>query len=291
MHHSGVIARGLVCIALAMAAGGCAPLNPTQKQASQLPSARLPPDAVVLDIAFVKLPTVDLVGYQAIWDAADEQSFPAEVRRELAKNGVRVGIFGQQLPLRLQELLAAPPTPLNNLSEVAAGDVEIGGNRQHLPVRAGHRSVIKASPVYPSLAVLICEDGSVRGHQLADARCNLSLKAHPLGDGRVKLGLTPEIEHGETKTRWAGSEGMMIHQTAQERLVLDRLRFEAVIAPGQWLLVSTTAEIKGLGEHFFAQSAGGAVQRRALLIRYSQTQFDDLFAPEQTSARLTTPGE
>ena len=32
-------------------------------------------------------------------------------------------------------------------------------------------------------------------------------------------------------------------------------------------------------------------ERRLLLIHYAQTQFDDLFAPEQTSAPLATPGE
>ena len=38
-------------------------------------------------------------------------------------------------------------------------------------------------------------------------------------------------------------------------------------------------------------SRGSAVERRLLLIRFAQTQFDDLFAPEQTSAPLATPGE
>lgn len=280
-----------MCIAAAVAAGGCAPLSPAAKPPSQLPPARLAPDAVVLDIAFVRLAALDRDAYRAIWNAADEQSIPASVRRDLATNGLRVGVYGQQLPPRLRELLDAPPSQLHNLSEAATSDVELGGARQHLPLRAGHRSIVKASPLYPSLAVLVSEEGSVRGHQLTAARCILSLKPHPLGDGRVKLDLTPEIEHGETKSRWVGNEGMMIQQTGQERLVFDRLRLEAVLSPGQWLLVSTTPEIKGLGEHFFAHSVGGAVNRRALLIRYAQTQFDDLFAPEQTPARLATPGE
>jgi len=105
------------------------------------------------------------------------------------------------------------------------------------------------------------------------------------------LSLTPEIEHGEMKARWGGSEGMMIHQTSQDRLILDRLAFEAMLAPGQSLIVSTTPEIKGLGEYFFSQHVGGAAERRLMVIRYTQTQFDNLFAPEQTPAPLATPGE
>jgi hypothetical protein len=170
-------------------------------------------------------------------------------------------------------------------------DLEIASTRQHLPLRAGRRSVVQASPAFSSLAVLVREGGSVRGYQLGEARCTLALKAYPLGDGRAKLNVVPEIEHGEAKARWIGSEGMMIQQTGQERLVLERLALDVVLSPGQWLIFSTTGEIKGLGEHFFAHKASGTLQRRALVLRYSQTQFDNLLIPEQTSARLTTPAE
>jgi len=278
-------------VATTLAAWGCAPLNSASKQSSQLPQARLAPDAVVLDIAFVRLPAVDQKSYEAIWSAADEQHFPTDVRARLATNGLRVGIYGQQLPSQLRELLGARPSTLQDLSDGATSDLEIGGSRQHLPVRAGHRSIIKASKVHSSLAVLLSEEGTIRGHQLTNARCVFSLKPYPLGDGRVKLGLTPEIEHGESKTRWTGSEGMLIQQTGQERLVLDRLRLDVVLSPGQSLILSTTPEIKGLGEYYFAQMVGGAVERRLLLVRFTQTQFDDLFVPEQTSAPLATPGE
>lgn len=233
----------------------------------------------------------DAASYQAIWDAADEQHFPADLRAHLATNGLRAGIYGPQLPSQLRELLDARPSTLEDVSEGAVSDLDIGGSRQHLPVRAGHRSIIKASKVHPTLAVLLSEEGTVHGHQLSDARCIFSLKPYPLGDGRVKLGLTPEIEHGESKARWTGGEGMLIQQTGQERLVLDRLRIDPVLSPGQSLILSATPDIKGLGEYFFSQSVGGTVERRLLLIRFSQTQFDDLFAPAQTSAPLTTPGE
>jgi hypothetical protein len=275
----------------AAALGGCARLEMASAAKNPLPPRRMAPDAVGLDLAFVRLPAADAKTYDAIWEAADEQRIDAELRTALAKNGVRVGVLGQQLPPRLRELVDEPPKLLADLSQGQPEELDLTGARQHLPVRAGHRSVIHASKVFPTLPILLSEDGSVRGYQLSDARCTISLKAHPQGDGRVKLSLTPEIEHGEMKTRWGGSEGMMIHQTSQDRLTLDRLQIEAALAPGQSLLISTTSEVKGLGEYFFAQQLGGAMQRRLMVLRYSQTQFDDLFAPEQTSAPLTTPGE
>jgi len=283
--------RTICYLALVLAAAGCAPLNNAPKQTGRLAPARLAPDAAVLDIAFLRLKISDQHAYEAIWNAADEQPFSAELRKSLTTNGLRVGVFGQQLPVQIRELLEAPRGNLEDLAEGPTSELEIGGSQQHLPVRAGYRSIIKVSKVYPSLAVLLNEEGTVRGHQLADARCILALKAYPQGDGRVKLGLTPEIEHGESKTRWIGSEGMMIQQTGQERLVLDRLRMDAVLSPGQSLLLSTGPQIKGLGESYFSQLVGSAIERRLLLIRFSQTQFDDLFAPEQTSAPLATRGE
>ena len=283
-------ARAAYLAGLLLGLTGCVPLSPAKKEPSQLPPPRLPPDAVVVDIAFVRLPPGDTDSYEEIWTAADEQFLPLATRRELAANGIRAGIFGQQLPTRLRSLLDAPHAKISDLAG-AASDLDLGSTRQHLPLRAGHRSVIQASPVFPSLAVLISDGDGVRGHQLTDARCTLALKAYPQGDGRAKLSLTPEIEHGESKSRWVGSEGMMIQQTGQQRLVLERLALDTVLSPGQWLILSTTTDIKGLGEHFFAHKNGGAMHRRALVLRYSQTQFDDLFAPEQTSAHLATPAE
>ena len=65
----------------------------------------------------------------------------------------------------------------------------------------------------------------------------------------------------------------------------------AVLQPGQSLVLSTTLDVKGLGESFFSHDAASGAVRRILLIRFAQTQFDDLFMPGQTSAPLATPGE
>jgi hypothetical protein len=284
----------VVC-ALAFASG-CAPITALPirsetKKSNPLPTGKLPPDAVVLDLAFASLKAGDNETYSTIWNAADEQPLPADLRKSLATNGLRVGIFGQNLPTQLVTLLDAKPNLLETLSSGESGELDLDGCRRQLPIRAGHRSIINISQVLPNLPVLISDDGHVHGQQLVNARCVLSLKSYPLGDGRVKLVLTPEIEHGEPKTRWTGSEGMMIQQTAQDRLTLDRLRWEVVLRPGESLLVGATSDQKGLGEYFFTQTNSGNTKNRLFVLRFSQTQFDDLFAHEQTSAPLATPGE
>lgn len=281
-------------LSLAFLAGGvaaCAPLVQETPRPARLPPVKLAPDAVVLDAAFVRLPLKDQQSYDDIWQAADELFLPAELRRTLALNGLRVGRFGQQLPARLRELLDTPLRPLENPDEAASADATLGSTRQHLSIRSGQRTNLKTSEPYPHLSVLWTEDGQIRGHTLTEASCLLVLRAFPLGDGRVRCTLTPEIEHGPPRTRWVRGEGMLIQQTGQERLSYQRLEIEATLAAGEWLLVSTTPEVVGLGAAFFAQGTGPASHRRMLLVRLSQTQYDDLFAPEQTSAPLATPGE
>jgi len=275
-----------------LAAGGCAPLAITGKPSNRLPISRLAPDAIVLDVAFVRLPAANEAAYEAIWEAADEQRLKPELRRDLASNGLRVGVFGQQLPTALRELVDAPQDTLVEQSqEFDASAIRLSGGRQHLQLRSGRGAKVVASKTFPELPMLLCEEGRIRGHQLSQAQCLLAVKAYPQGDSRVKLELLPEIEHGEMKSQWVGSEGSFMQRAGRERLALDRLRLQTLLSPGQWLVLSTTPEIKGLGESFFSESAGGTVDRRVLVMRLSQTQFDDLFAPEQTSAPLATPGE
>jgi hypothetical protein len=276
---------------LAAGVGGCAPLIQESPRPSRLPPVKLAPDAVVLDAAFVRLPVKDQAGYDEIWQAADELSLPAELRRSLAVNGLRVGRFGQQLPAKVRELLDTPLRPLENPDEAASGDATLGSTRQHLSVRSGQRTNLKTSEPYPHLSVLWTDDGQIRGATLTDASCLLVLRAFPQGDGHVRCTLTPEIEHGPPRTRWVRGEGMLIQQTGQERLSFQRMEIEATLAAGEWLIVSTTPQMVGLGAAFFGQGTGPASHRRMLLVRLSQTQYDDLFAPEQTSAPLATPGE
>src|SRR5947209_18055141 len=75
-------------LAIAIAVWGCAPLHTSSRTSRSLPAGRLAPDAVVLDVAFVRLKAADVQSYDAIWNAADEQRLDAELRGALERNGV-----------------------------------------------------------------------------------------------------------------------------------------------------------------------------------------------------------
>jgi hypothetical protein len=278
----------LLQTAALLAVAGCAQVVTERQPAARLPPAKMSSDAVALDVAFVRLPVADEAAYEKIWRAADEQPFDVDARRELATNGLRVGILGSELPAELRQRLDAKPELLEELSSDAT-ELDMSAGRRHLQLRAGRRSEIRASRVYPSLPVLINEEGRVHGQQLQKAQCQFTLRSFPQGDGQVRLHLVPEIAHGEEKRRYVGNEGSFLFHVGRDRLVLDRLQIEARLAPGEWLILSTTPEVKGLGECFFVDAGGTAAERTLVLIRLAQTQLDALFAPEQTPQPLTTP--
>jgi hypothetical protein len=247
-------------------------------------------DTVVLELAFVRLPVADMAGENAIWHAADEQHFDPLLRRRLAENGLRVGLLGSQLPDTIREAFAREP----NLLVEGGDEVDQEESREQrrgvrrLQCRQGRRNKVLASRTYSTLAVLTCEDGGLHGKHLTQAQCLFGLRAFPRGDGQVRLELTPEIEHGEMKNQWVGQEGALMQRVGKERISYDTLRMSPQLALGQTLVVGTTTDIKGLGEHFFSEINLGTSERVFLLVRLAQTQLDDIFSSGTLPATLTT---
>lgn len=286
--------RRVALLAILAVGSGCARwVTNLPEETSKLPPPRMSPDSVVLELAFVRIPVTDQATNDAVWAEADEQHFPPELRRQLSANGLRMGVLGQELPQKLREALdAASAQALEDRSEdVATSDTEVNRAQRRLQCRTGRRAKIVVTKTHAKLPLLTIEEGQIRGNELTNAQCLFAFKPYPQGDGRVRLDMTPEVEHGEMTTRWVGQEGSLMQRVGRERLVLDRLRSAATLALGQVLVISTTSEVKGVGERFFTEPAGGTVERTLLLVRVAQTQFDDLFAPEQIPAPLATPAE
>jgi hypothetical protein len=247
-------------------------------------------DSVVLEFLFMRMPVSDSAGYADVWAAADEQSFDADLRRQLSDNGLRCGVLGLELPTALRERLSGSPSSLEERSEdINTSDVEVDRTARRKQCRAGRRAKIVVSKTHESLSVLTCEGGAVRGRLVEKAQCLFALKPYPQGDGRVKIDVTPEVEYGDVKQQWVGGNGTMMQRMGKDRIVLDALNMAAMLSPGQSLVLSSTEDAHGLGEHFFVETAGGTQERTYLMIRVAQTQHDDLFAPGQIPSPLATP--
>ncbi len=281
----------LAILTLLASLSGCAHWAQTAATAvNKLPTPPLPPDSVVLEVAFARLPLADAASYDEIWQQTDEQVFSTDVRRAWGANGLRCGILGSQLPPKLREILDADAASLATIAEQALesqGEASRGSRR--IQCRAGRRAKLVTSKSFEDLALLAHENGAVRGWALSQAQCLFGMKVYPQGDGGAKIHLVPEVEHGEMKTQYVGREGTVMPQLARERVVLDNLLLDARIAPGHTLVISTTPEAKGLGRSFFVEQTASAEVRQLLLIRLAVTQHDDLFAPDQLATPVATP--
>lgn len=268
-------------------AAGCAPLNLDKGGKSPLAPAQMSPDSVVLDIFFVRCPLAEKALNADLWSDVDEQRFPNDLRRELADNGFRVGLAGPQIPRNLERLLkleAGVAAPGDQPREV---DEPSNVRRRHLQLRSGKRSEIIASGVYDQLPKLVHEGGELHGRTYARGQGILAVKAFPQPDGKARLELSPELHHGEPRQQWvAGDEwvaGDAVWQldTGRPREVLEALRLNVTLAPGQMLIVTSRPDRPGsLGHYFFTEPSGGTTQQKLLVVRLSQTQRDELFDPD-----------
>jgi hypothetical protein len=270
---------------------GCALINTAQKpEAPSLPAPPLPASSVVLEVAFARLPLADEATYNGIWSEVDEQHFPTELRRQMSANGLRCGIVGMQLPPKLKEALDASEPGAAERGEDSLADPELDRAPRRIQCRSGQRAKVLVTKQLDALSLLLLEDTHVRGLPLSQAQCLFGLKAYPQGDGRAKIELTPEVEHGEMKTQFVGRDGSVMPQAGQDRMVLDKLRLSAMLSPGDVLMISGTPDVKGVGSSFFTETDSGTTYRRILLVRLAVTQYDDLFAPDQIVKPLATPG-
>lgn len=274
---------GLFVPVVLLWAGCCAVTQPKGKSPLQQP--RMSPDSVVLDILFVRFPFGDEQANVSLWQEIDEQHFAAPLRRQLAAQGFRVGLVGGQIPVKLAQMLQLSDRPASaqRVNQVSLQQMESDPLviPRHLQLRAGRHAEIIASGIYDELPVLMCESGQLCGRSYPKAQGVFALKAFPEPGGRVRLELVPELHYGEPRRRYVPSHGGFRLEVGKPRRVFDKLAISAHLAPGQMLILSSLACRQGsLGHHFFTHDTAGQLEQKLLVIRLSQIQHDDLFAPE-----------
>jgi len=276
----------LLACCLLLAASGCATWSSPPDEPTQLPSGRVAPDSVLLEVALVRLPE-DWEQDGAFWQDVDEQHLPSDMRRQLQDNGLRSGILGSQIPPVLRASLEQSADPLEALlTEESPQDSELFAKKRRLHIRPGNPRRIPVTATGTNAAVvLFTEDAAVRALRFEKPLGMVELSCEPLGDGRVRLGVLPAVEHGELRQQWGTAEGSWMMYSSRPRHLFESLAFRTVLSPGQ-TLVLTAADAKGLGGEFFARLE--SQQRSMLLVRLAQTQWDDLFHPVVPRRPLAT---
>lgn len=256
---------------------GCAPLSTVGK--SPLRPAKMSSDSVALDLFKVKHDIDDDALRNDLWKQLDEQEIDVETRRRLAEEGFRIGVAGSKLPAVLEKQMnlreqAADPDEAQATDLAETGDVEM----RHLQLQAGKPAEILTSSVYPELSVFRRGADGVTGKPFQKAQGAFTLKTYPQSDGRVKVELTPEILYGDPQPQYREREGGFVFEMARNRETFDPLRIEAIISPGESVVLACDPDkAGGLGRNFFTLDEAGETRQKLLVIRLSHTQHDPLW--------------
>lgn len=267
---------------LVLAVGGCAKLP---KHTGSLFDAEAA-DAVALDVFFVGYPFADETINGPLFSEIDQQEIPLDVRQRLAANGFITGILSGQLPPIVGQLLhLADLPPEDHPPTVDLVDPPHVRRQLLKTFRVDDpASLITSGGKEPHalLTVLYRDEGDpppVRGWSFRKAKTILSTKIEPQGDGRVRLELTPTVEHGEARQEVVPRDGSLTIKIVPPHKTFDQLRLAAALSPGQMLVIGCRVDRPGsLGHQFFTQRYSDRLEQVVLLIRLAQARPADLFA-------------
>jgi hypothetical protein len=237
-HHPGAV---FLAAAALLATGGCrsltlvVPGSPTVDDLEAAAAARTPtaaPRTIPVEIIVVRHDTDDAVLRDELWGVVDEQVFAADVRRQLAANGLRCGVVTGDLPSHLTQRIAT-------VQQEPTGDMALpGGTRRTLRLLPGRRADIVAAPAVTELVLLEETRDGTCGRTFADAGGFFTLRAWPAADGRIRIEAVPEIRHGPLRRSWVGEEGMFRLEATQARHSLDQLRMIVTLPPQGRLVIA-----------------------------------------------------
>ncbi len=250
----------------------------SQESPELLEKARMAADSIVLEVMFVHIAPHHNQADSRLWNDLDETHLPIDLRRILDANGLRCGLIGGSLPESLEQLIEAD----RNTTDVdqRSGKVlsQSGSRIQRMQFRSGQPGRIVVSPtVHEQLSVLLTEGDYTEGKTYQHAQCLLGLRSYPLGDGRVRLEMAPEIHHGQARTQFIGQDGSWLLKSDREIERFDQLEIDHMLAPGQSLVLSSSPKSHGIGNSFFNDTMAPTETTIVVLIRLAQTQRDDLF--------------
>jgi hypothetical protein len=275
------ILRALTALCVTTGLVGCSSWQQTApKEQSLLKPISAADDGVQLEIVSVRFPFGDEELNDSMWNDIDEQQLPLSVRQKLAEAGLRAGVAGGQLPAALARMMAAADQgPANAIAAAASLEQAPPVSRQQMQLHSGWHGEIISSTTYPQLSLLTREDGGLSGQTYSAAQGVLQAKAEALGDRRIRLSIVPELQYGQVRQQWTVEDGRLVGQQGKSKRVFDHLAFEAALAPGEMLVLTSLPQRSGtLGHYLFTEPHDDQLQQKLLIVRLADTHYSDLFA-------------
>jgi hypothetical protein len=247
-----------------------------------LSSPQLARDAVILEIAFIRVPAKINSSDSTFWPAIDETHLSVNDRKRLSQNGIRCGLIAGALPDSLNELINGDANTVDLESLTGGLNLNLENRNQRLQFRAGQAGqIVMSKSVKENITVITSDAQYAAAERFSQAQCQFQIKTYPQGDGRVRIELIPQIHHGDPRAEFTGQEGAWLLKTQRAVKQYDTVPIEALISPGESLLLSADSHNKGLGRQFFVINDDDEKTNHLLLMRLVHTQYDDLFAPNE----------
>ncbi|MEE2641095.1 MAG: hypothetical protein VX768_10755 [Planctomycetota bacterium] len=258
-----------------------------------LQKSQMSPDSVVLEISILKVPANRSATLRKLFDSLDVTRIDLDQRIAWDQNGLRAAVSGTTMPIEYETLLE---------NEIVADDSDENSDeakmapRRHIQARSGKTIRIATKPVESELAWFYVDpDGYRKGGTAVSAQTEFEVRSYSLGDGSVKLMLTPEILFGEPRQVVTASNASLRYEMKREALPFSGLRIEAGLALGESLVLapdlSRASDLPndfGLGRTFFRSQEGFL---KMIVVRLAQSQKDDLFDSSPHSQPLESVTE
>ncbi|MEM8944285.1 MAG: hypothetical protein AAGD11_03805 [Planctomycetota bacterium] len=240
------------------------------------------PDSVALEIFQVRVPVTDQKLDAELWQVADEQRVDIDVRHELIRNGFRAGVLGGTVPDRLARYLKLESElPESKAERLITGDnADPTVTRRVVQLDRNESATIQVSSLRDKLNVLMNEEGGLRGRSYEQVQAVYTMRAQAIAGQRIRLRLVPELQHGELRNRYAGSDqGIFLVTPSRERELYDELELSTEMAPGELLILSGLPDASGsLGHAFHAESQRGPAELKVVLIRLVEVPGSEILA-------------
>jgi ribosomal protein L21E len=248
-----------------------------------LSAPQLAPDAVILEVAFIRVAANANSNDSTFWPDIDEAHLSADDRKRLSQNGIRCGLIAGSLPDSLNELLNGDANTVDLEALTGSLKLNLENRNQRLQFRAGQAGqIVMSKSVKENITVITFDSQYAAAERFSQAQCQFQIKTYPQGDGRVRIELIPQIHHGDPRAEFTGQDGAWLLKTQRAVKQYDAVSIEAMISPGESLLLSADSHNKGLGRQFFVINDDDEKTNHLLLMRLVHTQYDDLFAPHET---------
>lgn len=259
----------LLCVVLA---AGCLS-DPARVAQSAYWESRKPkppgaaPDVVEVQYIFIERDVGENAVNETVWQEADEQAIPLDLKLRWNENGFRIAALGDRLPTELQKLL-------QKSNPTGKGRLQHG--------RSGHVIKMQMTRLIPDWRFTTVLHDRPQDELVANGQGFLTLVPTIGDDSAVRLALRPEIEHGTRITRFAPAAeyaGWKV-QTDRERIEFRDLSIEFDLDSGSYVLVGGRLNRPGtLGHAYFVRpNFDGEDVQAVLLIRVVRPTREELYA-------------